>query len=181
MSEPQVAKYGVSVEDYRRLEESLAEAQRTIAEERDLAEKWIARATEFSDENAALHSRIAELEKRLVRFQNEKPSEQHDVQEAVLAKLGIREKVRELQDRIAELESQVAAYHAAAARVAGDALRARNDALEEAAALADKMQDAAGLILARGHDGDAATQHDVAKEIAEAIRALSGPEEGTSK
>lgn len=51
----------------------------------------------------------------------------------------------------------------------------RGQALEAAAKLADKMQFAAGDVLAKGHDDDAAAQHDTAMEIAEAIRELTRP------
>jgi len=47
---------------------------------------------------------------------------------------------------------------------------------EKAAQLARKMKEAAADVLAKGHDTDAAVQHDTAMEIEEAIRSLASAE-----
>lgn len=49
----------------------------------------------------------------------------------------------------------------------------QREAMERAAQVADRMKQAAGNVLEKAHDGDAAVQYDTASEIAEAIRALA--------
>ena len=53
--------------------------------------------------------------------------------------------------------------------------RGRRDGIEQSAQTADKMKQAAGEVLQKGHDDDAAVQYDTASEIVEAIRALAQP------
>ena len=90
----------------------------------------------------------------------------------MVADLKIEGKGQYLRDLFGKFEQEFASV-----LTASEYERGRRDGIEQSAQTADKMKQAAGEVLQKGHDDDAAVQYDTASEIVEAIRALAATAE----